>query len=168
MGIFNREKKEKIEEATKEMTQMELDRRILRYLIIDSEVIVRSTAIEDPAGCRYIYIKSDDKQTYYYDRIHRFISNVDLVQGIFAQYKINLKKHVSHLDGKETEVLYIGVSDYNKLSDLQKRFLDEIAPTSLVYGERDRALTERLSEIANGMFFKNGRTVSKDQGHESR
>lgn len=164
MGIFNRQKKEKIERATKKMEQMEQDKRILRYLVIDSEVIARSTAIKDPYGCRYIYIKSGGQSSY----AGAHISNVDFVQGIFAQYKINLKKHVSHLDGEETEVLCMGVSDYNKLPDLQKNFLDEIAPTSRVYGERDRALMDRSSEIVNEIALKPKYGISKDQAYESR
>ena len=138
MGIFNRGKKEKIEEATKELTQMELDRRILRYLVVDAAEVNSPTF----GFCRYIYPKSgmiDDLMK---------VSYIDFVKQVYAKNGIVLQKHVSHLGNKE--VLYITEKEIAKLSDTQENFLNDTAP--VYHDDRGRTQGQRVIDIINEVY----------------
>jgi len=130
-------------ETTKELETMKTDARILRYLITDSAV-VHSTASKDQMGCKYIYVKPG-----MYDKIMG-ISNIDFVQTIYAVHGINLRKHKSHLDGKEEEVLMIPGTEILNLSDTQGKFLVDTAP--LNYRHSDRMARYRTVELVNIIF----------------
>ena len=83
--------------------------------LIDHADRVYSTAVKSPLPCLYIYPASN--------------ANIDLIQGMYADLGINLKKHTSHLDGKKVDVLYISTPDILSLSEHQQKFLEQTAPT---------------------------------------
>lgn len=136
------------ENSTKKIEQMNIDKRILRYLVVDCEKMKTSTAIKDPLGCKYIYVKSGMQD----DLVG--VSNIDCVQIIYASHGINLKKHVSHLDGKTTEVLVIGNSDILKLNETQQNFLNETAPYSFIH---DSEANKRMVGIINQIYHASHR-----------
>ena len=136
----------KFQEATAELEKIRTDVRILRYLITDSAV-VHSTASNDQMGCKYIYVKPG---------MHNEImgvSNIDFVQAIYESHGINLRKHKSHLNGKEEEVLMIPGTEILKLSDTQGKFLVDTAP--LNYTHADGMVRLRSTEITNMIFQRN-------------
>ena len=135
-----------------QLEQMTTDTDLLRYLIIDSKN-VKSTVTDDKWGCRYIYVKPG-----FYDKILG-VSNIDFVQEIYAQNGINLKKHISHLDNNETEVLFIAASDILKLTDMQQNFLYGTAP-DVGFDRRSRA---RSSQVINTIFDRNRKLELQNQ-----
>ena len=136
------------ENGTKQLELMNIDKRILRYLVIDCEKMKTSTAIKDPLGCKYIYVKSGMQDNLV------GVSNIDCVQLIYASHGINLKKHTSHLDDKASEVLVIGISDILKLNETQQNFLNETAPDNVIY---DSEANRRMVGIINQIYLANHR-----------
>ena len=65
---------------------------------------------------------------------------IDVVQAIYGMYGIETRKHITHLDNQEREILYV-VQPYDKLTDAQRKFLDESCPYS------KREIMNTLSEI---------------------
>ena len=102
----------------KQPSTMDLDEKVLRCFVLYSEYIDYSTAIKAP--CFYVYVKPG---------YGSFSKNIDFVQEVYALNNIKLNKHVSHLGGKEKEVLYISVRSYMEdLDDTQKQFFKRTAP----------------------------------------
>ncbi|MFQ6739702.1 MAG: hypothetical protein ACLRFJ_03500 [Alphaproteobacteria bacterium] len=124
---------------------MNVDKCLLRYLVINAGN-VRSTVSDDPLGCLYIYVKPG-----MYEKIIE-VSNIDFVQEIYAQNGIQLKKHISHMDGKETEVLFITITDLSKLTDLQQDFVSDTAPTYSRHFTNSRA-TEIINTIEDRQYM---------------
>lgn len=101
-----------------QLSPMDLDEKILRCFVLYSEYIDRSSAVNGP--CIYVHVKPGAGS---------FAHNIDFVQEVYALNNIKLNKHVSHLDHKETEVLYISVESYmENLNDTQKQFFKRTAP----------------------------------------
>ena len=98
--------------ATKLLKQAEQDRILLKSFIIKNEP-VHSTA-ERGAMCVYYYVKPGETNG---------ITNIEFVQKVYAKYGINLKQHVSHLDKKETPVLYIKMAEISTLNKMQQDLL---------------------------------------------
>lgn len=163
MGIFNKPKKEKVEKAAKELIQMEKDKRILRYFIVNAEEVTSPTL----GDCRYIYPKSGN-----YDEIMG-VSNIDLVKEIYAQNGIILKNHVTKVNffnnlnfkKENVEVLYITQSDISKLSDIQKEFLNDTAPLNFTY---DRECDRRLGDVKNLVYQVAHPEIFQVKGSEKR
>jgi len=102
----------------KQPSTMDLDEKVLRCFVLYSEYIYHSTAVRGPGI--YVYVKPGAGS---------FAHNIDFVQEVYALNNIKLNKHVSHLDGKETEVLYISAQSYiEDLNDTQKQFFKRTAP----------------------------------------
>ena len=116
------------------------DKRLLRYLITDAD-IVHSTAAPDPLGCHYIYVKPG-----WYNSVTK-ISNIDFAKFVYAENGINLKKHISKIDGKETEVLFIGITEEYNLPSASQEFLENTAPFYI-----DAKTRERDTELCNKIF----------------
>jgi hypothetical protein len=114
-----------------------VDERILRYLVIDSKMVYTTALPGNANSAQYIYVKPGMFDAF------AGISNIDFVKIIYAEHGINLKKHKSHLDGKEVEVLFISFQDSLKLTDEQGEFLSHTAPLT----SRDEYA--RHSEIIN-------------------
>lgn len=143
MTFLNRLRKEKIEEATKELTQMEQDRLILRYRVVDAAEVNSPTL----GFCRYIYPKLG-----MFDSIIP-VSNIDFVREVYAKNGIVLQKHVSNLNNKKEEVLYITLEDIDKLSNAQKKFLDDTAPLPYRYhDDHYRTIGRRVTDILNEVY----------------
>ena len=140
-------------EAEEQLKQMDVDKRILRYLVTGA-VRVNSTVVKDPLGCRYIYVKSG-----YYDDLLK-ISNIDFVQQIYVANGIPVSKHVSHMGDKEQEVLFIPVSDVLQLTDVQQKFLDSTAPYTLRAGN-DKEANSRSVEIVNAIIKQKNSLLPK-------
>lgn len=110
---------------------MLLDEKILRCFVLYAEHVY-STAVKELGGsCKYIYVQPGEIWPN---------KNIDFVQYVYASYGINLKKHISHLNGKETEVLYISSQSYvEDLNKTQQQFLERTAPNiPYFYDMRDR------------------------------
>jgi len=124
-NFFDKFKKNKFENATKTVenkkTVKETYGEMLPQLIANAE-FVNSTA-EGGEMCIYIYPHSN--------------ANLDFIKEAFADMGINLKKHVSHLDNKTQEVLYITVSNVNKLTQEQKKFFDNITQKAINLHKKD-------------------------------
>lgn len=131
-------------DAKEQLEKMNIDKNILRYLIVNA-ADVNSTAVNDKFGCRYIYVKPG----MYEEEMD--VSNIDFVQEIYAQNGIQLKKHISHMYGKEVEVLFITITDLSKLTDLQQQFIASTAPADQT-SHRERS---RATEIINTVFYRN-------------
>ena len=136
--------------GTQKMNNAIQDANILRYLVINSEN-VNSTAVKDPLGCQYIFVKPgmmDDLAG---------VSNIDFVQAIYAENGINLKKHNS----KFGEVLYIAAADALKLNDTAKSFLGQTAP---IFNDRvAKEMYARETEILNKMLFSKNRVADTER-----
>jgi hypothetical protein len=87
---------------------------VLRQLIDHAEHVY-STAVKSALPVLYIYPVPD--------------ANIDLIKDMYADMGIILNKHISHLDGKETEVLYITAKDIFSLPSELQEFLESTAPT---------------------------------------
>lgn len=135
------------QDLQKQISKMNTDARILRYLVVDAD-IVHSTAVRDALGCHYIYVKPGMA-----DGISG-VSNIDFVQTVYAQHGIMLKKHKSHLDGKEIEVLYMSVSDVIKLPKIQQWFLDKTAPRDYSHCSSSDGAQSRAVDIYNKIFHQ--------------
>ena len=129
--------KERIDATIKEIEQMEQDGRILRYLVVGTDWVSSKTL----GDCHYIYPKLG--------MFNNFVSNIDFVKEVYAQHGIILQKHISNLDKKETEVLYIKMSDYDMLSNEQKRFLSDTAPSWYSDSERASCFNMVLSKVVS-------------------
>jgi hypothetical protein len=88
------------------------DKEVLMQLVENMES-VRSTATNGGL-CIYVYVKRGKTDK---------IDNLDFVSQIYAKYGMNFKKHISHLDGKETEVLYIPFSKLSGITQKQQDIL---------------------------------------------
>jgi len=105
----------KVEEKQKPST-MDLDEKILRCFVLYSEYIEYSTK----GAAIYVYVKPG---------YTGFSSNINFVKEVYSLNNIKLNKHVSHLDNKETEVLYISLRSYMEdLNDTQRQFFKRTAP----------------------------------------
>lgn len=102
----------------KQIDNSEAEKKYEKILhsLIEKVDVVYSTAVKSSLPCIYIYVAEG--------------VNIDLVQNIYAEFGIQLKKHVSKLDKKTQEVLFISTEDYMKLDKKQKAFFDRTAPTS--------------------------------------
>lgn len=71
---------------------------------------------------------------------------IDVVQAIYGMYGIETRKHITHLDNKESEVLCV-VQPYDKLTDTQRKFLNE----SCSYNKQEvmKTLYEITSQMDN-------------------
>jgi len=129
-------------DTAERIQKQQQDKRLLRYLITDAD-LVNSSAVKDPLGCHYIYVKPG-----WYNSEMK-LSNINFAQFVYAENGINLKKHISKLDGKETEVLLIGVSEEAQLPQSAKDFLEQTAPyyMSAQTRERDTELCNKISRI---------------------
>jgi len=127
--------------AKEQLEHKAQDMRILRYLITYAER-VHSTAAKGSL-VHYIYV-----QPGMFDNIIG-ISNIDFVQQVYALNGINLKKHLSHLDDKETEVLFITAEDYLNLGEAQQKFLSVTAPLNYLASQDAK---ERAVNIVNLMM----------------
>ena len=114
-----------------------VDERILRYLVIDSKMVYTTALPSNANNAQYIYVKPGLFDAF------AGISNIDFVKTIYAEHGIDLKKHKSHLDNKEVEVLFISFQDLLKLTYEQSEFLSRTAPLT----SRDEYA--RHSEIIN-------------------
>ena len=141
-------------EKTKEQTviktdakeKMNTDEKVLRYLITGAENFVRSTA---GGWCYYIFVKPG-----MFDRMLR-VSNIDIVQAVYTEHGINVKKHVSHLDGKEQEVLFMLSEEVIKLDEAKLTFLQHSAPAH-IYGDDVR---RRETELVNKIYHSQKKPV---------
>ena len=115
------EKVEEIQEKKPDIPNTMLsDEKILRCFILYAQHVYSPAVKELGGSCKYIYVQPGEMWPN---------KNIDFVQYIYASYGINLKKHISHLDGKETEVLYISSKSYiEDLNETQKQFLERTAP----------------------------------------
>lgn len=108
----------KAENQPKQQNTMDLDEKVLRCFVLYSEYIDYSTGPK--CSCFYVYVKPGRGS---------FSKNIDFVQEVYALNNIKLNKHISHLNGKETEVLYISMQSYmENLDDIQKQFFKRTAP----------------------------------------
>ncbi|MFQ6778338.1 MAG: hypothetical protein ACLRFI_03535 [Alphaproteobacteria bacterium] len=118
-------------------------------MIVNSEPV--NSTVANGAECKYIYVKPG-----MYDNLMK-ISNIDFVREIYAINGINLKKHISHLDNKEEEVLYITAADILKLSDAQGRFLYETAPSFSHHHNRNSLAIQ----IVNNIYHRREQQIDK-------
>lgn len=125
--------------AEKEEKQIRIDEAVLRFLIIGADNYVSSTAIKE-RWCYYIFIKPGMMNEL------MKVSNIDVVQTVYADHGINARKHVSHLDGKEQEVLFIPSSEVAAFDNKKITFLHHTAPVYYDYavGKRETELINRV------------------------
>lgn len=126
------------------------DEKILRCYVLYSERIDYSTATK--GSCIYVHVKPG---TDYF-----LLKNIDFVQQVYAENKIQLNKHVSHLHNKETEVLYISCKSYEEdLDDTQKQFFKRTAPeVKYIYDYKysNDGVSDRAYDIAVKMGIEHG------------
>ncbi len=128
-------------EGDKEINKKTLiDEAVLRYLIVGANNFVDSTAIKE-RWCYYIFVKPGMIE----DLLK--ISNIDFVQAIYADHGINTRKHVSHLGGKEQEVLFIPSAEVAAFDSKRLNFLKHTAPVCY-----DDSVNRRETEIINKIY----------------
>lgn len=136
---------------TKE-TVMSVDERMLRYRIDDTKFMKFSSATDSP--CFYIYPKPGMA-----DELAK-ISNIDFVMAVYVSHGINLKKHISHWNEKEIEVLYISFNDWSLLDEDQKEFFNKTAP---LVGGKD--LDQRFVNYINYILVERAKNAQSVQNN---
>lgn len=121
-----------------------IDEDVLRYLVTGAENFVSSTAIKE-RWCYYIFVKPGMME----DLMK--VSNIDVVQAVYAEHGINTRKHISHLDGKEQEILYIPSSEVAEYDNDKLTFLRHTAPAHF-----DDAVSKRKVELINKVYRSKG------------
>ena len=135
------------QEEQKQNKTMLQDEKILKCCVLYAEAIAYSTSVKGP--CIYIHTKPG--------RDIYEISNADFVQYIYAEYGINLKKHISHLDHKEKEVLYLSAKSYCALDEPTRNFFDRTAPIIKdIHDYRDSDVYDRANYLLDKIIKEQG------------
>lgn len=142
--------KSEVKEQPKQPDTVSQDEKILRCYVLYSEYIYYSTATK--GSCIYVHVKPGSD--------HFTFHNIDYVQQVYAENKIPLNKHVSHLRGEEEEVLCIPVKSYMEdLDDAQKQFFKRTAPEVKEisdYKHSHDGVSDRAYDIAVKMGIERG------------
>lgn len=139
-----------------QLSAIDMDEKILRCFVLYSERIDRSSAANGP--CIYIYVKPGHRS---------FSKNIDFVKEVYSLNNIKLNKHVSHLDNKETEVLYISAKSYvEDLNDKEKQFLKRTAPevnnlSDYKWSKEGKYILERTQDINVKIGIESGQINPK-------
>lgn len=142
--------KSEVKEQPKQPDTVSQDEKILRCYVLYSEYVYYSTATK--GSCIYIHVKPGSD--------HFTFHNIDYVQQVYAENKIPLNKHVSHLRGEEEKVLCIPVKSYMEdLDDAQKQFFKRTAPEVKEisdYKHSHDGVSDRAYDIAVKMGIERG------------
>ncbi|MBQ1927643.1 MAG: hypothetical protein II179_01090 [Alphaproteobacteria bacterium] len=128
----------------------------LRYIIEYREDNISSSRLKKETGRGNSFFES--RFTYIFVRPSINGLNEDpltVVQTIYKLYGIETKKHTTHLDDIEREILYV-VQPYDQLSDEQRKFLNESCSSkSEIMNTLSEIITQMPKQPENNFSFHN-------------
>ena len=144
----------KSEATDNRIEKMDLDKRILRYVIID--VYYAHAKDGEISLLRYspLYYKDENSGIYLVTSKNKVSeSDVHYAQETFADYGI--KSEILSYDTSNTKKgIFISGATISKLDEKLQEFLFDIAPVVLRNGDRISALDSRLKEINDKLWAK--------------